>query len=368
MTDQLFIVAAAPFEAARRVEILPEGHRSRRLHGHSFVARVRAAMPSSWVDFPGDDAPFLERQLSSCIRHLDYQLINEIINVPTDENIARWIRAHVQDVPGIDLVGVQSTRDEGADLDQLNRAHIWRRYRFEAAHQLPNVPEGHQCGRMHGHGFEVILHASQALGVRDMGIDFDQLDERWAPLSAQLHLKCLNDVPGLENPTSEHIARWIWEKLKPELAELSWVTVYETVTAGCHYDGQHYRIWKEQRFEAATRLRHAPPSDPRAALHGHSYVVRMHLTAPLDETLGWTVDYGDVKSLFKPVYQRIDHFRLDEIAGMEGGDTPSVLRWLRDQMAETLPQLDRIDLYETPGCGAFLQWGENGPALPADLR
>ncbi|NGX16026.1 6-pyruvoyl tetrahydropterin synthase [Wenzhouxiangella sp. XN24] len=368
MNEQLFILAAAPFEAARHVDVLPEGHRSRRLHGHSFVARLRAALPENWVDFPGDEASFLERQLAECVGHLDYRLLNEIINVPTDENIARWVRSRVRDVPGIDLVGVQSTSNEGADLDELNRAHIWRRFRFEAAHQLPNVPEGHQCGRMHGHGFEVILHANQSLGVRDMGIDFDQLEAKWAPLHAQLHLACLNDIPGLENPTSEHIARWIWDKLKSDMPELSWVTVYETVTAGCHYDGQHYRIWKERRFEAATRLSHAPEGDPRRSLHGHSYIVRLHLTAPLDELLGWTVDYGDVKSLFKPAYDQLDHFRLDEIAGMESGNTPSVLRWIRSQMAETLPQLDRIDLYESPGCGGFLQWGENGPALPADLR
>ena len=73
------------------------------------------------------------------------------------------IRSYYE-VPGIESVGIQSTKDEGADIDRDNHVHIWRRFRFEAAHQLPNVPEGHQCGRMHGHGFEVILHADQDLG------------------------------------------------------------------------------------------------------------------------------------------------------------------------------------------------------------
>lgn len=363
-----YIVAASSFEAARSVSILPEGHRSRRLHGHSFVARVRAKLDTSWARFPGDEIEFLTERLASCVRALDYRHLNELTHMPTDENLARWVHARVVDVPGIDLVGIQSTRDEGADLDERNRAHIWRRYRFEAAHQLPNVPEGHQCGRMHGHGFEVILHAHQAIGTDDMGVDFDQLDEKWAPIHEEFHHACLNDIEGLENPTSELIATWIWRRLKSELPELSWVTVYETATAGCHYDGAHYRIWKEQRFEGATRLSRAPDDDPRRKLHGHSYLARLHLTAPLDHVLGWTVDYGDVKELFRPVYDQVDHYRLDELADIEDGDTVSILRWIRTQMRDSLPQMDRIDLYETPGCGAFLQWGENGPALPAQLR
>ena len=305
------------------------------------------------------------RQLQACTGRLDYQDLNQHLTVPTDENLARWVRARIQEVPGIDLVGIQSTRDEGVDLDDLNRAHIWRRYRFEAAHKLPNVPEGHQCGRMHGHGFEVILHANQALGQDDMGVDYDHLDECWAPIHEQLDLACLNDLPGLENPTSEVIASWIWDRLKPILHELSWVTVYETVTAGCHYDGQHYRIWKEQRFESALRLLRAPEGHTRRQLHGHSYMTRLHLSAPLDEVMGWTVDYGDVKELFEPVYKQLDHNRLDELEGIEDGDSISVLRWMKARLSDQLPQLDRIDIYETPGCGVFLQWGENGPALPA---
>jgi len=364
---QVYIVAASPFEAARSVAVLPERHRSRRLHGHSFIARVRARLDDGWARFPGDEVAFLTRRLVSCVRDLDYRHLNELMQVPTDENLARWVHARVADVPGIDLVGIQSTRDEGADLDATNRAHIWRRYRFEAAHQLPNVAEGHKCGRMHGHGFEVILHAHQAIGAEDMGVDFEQLDEKWRPIHEQLHLACLNNIAGLENPTSEIIATWIWERLKSELPDLSWVTVYETATAGCHYDGAHYRIWKDQRFEGATRISRAPHDDPRRQLHGHSYMVRLHLTAPLHDVLGWTVDYGDVKELFQPVYEQVDHLRLDHLDDIEDGDTVSLLHWIRRQMAESLPQLDRIDLYETPGCGAFLQWGDNGPVLPTRL-
>ena len=268
------------------------------------------------------------------------------------------------DIPGTEFVGIQSTRDQGADLDSNNHAHVWRRFRFESAHQLPNVPEGHQCGRMHGHGFEVILHADQELNGDDMGVDFDKLGEIWEPMQAALHMACLNDIPGLENPTSEMLASWLWERIKPVLPELSWITVYETVTAGCHYDGQHYRIWKEFRFESAIRLVSAPDGDPRRKLHGHSYLSRLHLTAPLDEVMGWTVDYGDVKEVFKPVYKQLDHHLLNELPGAIDGDVGSLLYWIKANFAHQLPQLDRIDLFETPGCGALLSWGEQSPALP----
>ena len=363
MTQRLFHVAAAPFEAARQVGILPEGHRSRRLHGHSFLARVRAALPEGWARFPGAETEKLTAALRDCVAPLDYNALNQYLEIPTDENLARWV-SDCLDVPGIESVGIQSTRDEGADIDTHNHVHIWRRFRFEAAHQLPNVPAGHQCGRMHGHGFAVILHADQDLGLRDMGVDFDYLERCWAPLHAQLDHGCMNDIPGLENPTSEMLANWVWQRLKPEIPELSWVTVYETVTAGCHYDGKHYRIWKEQRFESALQLVRAPEGDKRRRLHGHSYLNRLHLSAPLDEVMGWTVDYGDVKEVFKPVYKQLDHYQLNGLTGIADADTASVLYWIREQMGERLPQLDRIDLYETPGCGAVLSWGEQGPALP----
>ena len=248
MTERLYHLAAAPFEAARRVDVLHPGHRAARLHGHSFLARVRAQLPEDWAAFPGGETDALTAALQDCVGPLDY--------------------------------------------------------------------------------------------------------------------RSLNDIPGLENPTSERLSAWLWGRLKPALPELSWVTVYETSTAGCHYDGAHYRIWKESKFESALKLVRAPAGDPRRRLHGHSYLVRLHLTAPLDTVLGWTVDYGDVKELFKPVYQALDHHTLNDLPGLTDTGPGSVVRWVRAQVAPVLPPLDRVDLYATPGCGAMLVWGENGPALP----
>lgn len=363
MADHLLHVAAAGFESARQVGVLPQKHRSSRLHGHSFLAKVRARLPREWASFPGGEVGDLRARLADTLEPLDYRFLNEQVSHPTDENLARWIRAYL-DVPGLEQVGIQSTQHSGADLDRNDHAHIWRRYVFEAAHQLTGVPAGHKCGRMHGHGFEVILHADQDLGARDLGIDYDHLDECWAPIHAQFHHGCLNDIPGLENPTSEIIGAWIWERLKPVLPELSWVTVYETATCGAHYDGRHYRIWKELSLDSSLRLRRAPEGDPRRRIHGHTYNLRLHLCAPLDAVRGWTVDFGDVKTLFDPMFRDLDHQPLHELPGVEDNDPESLAKWIRDRALPVLPALDRIDLYETRGSGAILSWGEEGPALP----
>lgn len=361
MNEQIHIAAAASFEAAASVSALPAGHRAARLHGHSYLAKLRAKLPAGWAPFAGGEVEALRERIGQCVAPLDYAHLNAILAQPTDENLARWVRARIE-VPGIDSVGVQSTQHSGVDLDAKDHAHVWRRYVFQSAHQLPNVPIGHKCGRMHGHGFEVILHADQDLGARDLSIDYDHLDALWAPIHAQLDHACLNDIPGLHNPTSEVISAWIWQQLAPQLPQLSWVTVYETGSCGAHFDGTHYRIWKEMTLDSAVQLRRAPAGDARRRVHGHTFTLRLHLHAPLDAVLGWTIDFGDVKELFTPVFQRIDHHPLHELPGVDDADCVSIARWIRAQTP--LPQLDRIDLYETRGCGAILSWGRSGPALP----
>lgn len=361
--EHVWYAASVGFEAARQVEILPADHRSHRLHGHSFLAKVRAQLPQGWAPFAGGETDALRDAIVEGISPLDYRYLNTVVPVPTDENLARWLRRRLQ-VPGLQTVGLQCTPDSGVDLDAGDRAHVWRRYRFESAHRLPHVPLGHKCGRVHGHGFEVLLHAEQAAAGSDLSIDYDFLDALWAPLQARLDRAFLNDILGLENPTSEMIARWIWRQLKPRLAALTWVTVYETASCGAQFDGQSFRIWKEMTLDSATRLGNAPSGDARRLVHGHTYTLRLHLHAPLDEVMGWTVDFGDVKEVFNPLFNRLDHNPLHEIAGMTDGDATSIARLIKTQCAELLPSLGRIDLYETRGCGVILSWTEAGPWLP----
>ncbi|MFN4265735.1 MAG: 6-carboxytetrahydropterin synthase [Aquabacterium sp.] len=363
MTLTTLHTASAGFESARQVDVLPEGHKGRQLHGHSFRAKVRAHLPAAWAPYGGAEVATLSERLEACTRQLDYRLLNEVLTPPTDENLARWLRDQL-DVPGLEQVGIQSTADQGVDLDRHDHAHVWRRYRFESAHKLPHVPLGHKCGRLHGHGFEVILHANQDAGGRDISIDYDHLDEVWAPFHYQLHHRYLNDIEGLHNPTSEVMAGWLWERLKPILPELSWVTVYETGSCGANFNGQTYRIWKEMTLDSALFLKNAPAGDLFGQIHGHTYTLRLHLSAPLDEVMGWTVDFGDVKDLFNPIFKMLDHHPLHEIADLADCDAASVAHWIVHKARVVLPQVDRVDLYETRGCGAVALVGHEGPPLP----
>lgn len=366
MTQQLLYAASATFESARRILQAPEGSREHCLHGHSFRASVRVGAPPTddqglaLAPFAGAEVDALRKRLMERIAPLDYQLLNDHLAAPCDENLARWIRARVQ-LQDITHVGLQSTRNQGVDLDANDRAQIWRRYEFEAAHRLPNVGAGHKCGRMHGHGFAVTLHAQASAGKTAVGCAL--LDELWAPLQQQLHYACLNDIPGLENPTSEWLARWIWDRLCSRLPALCSVTVRETTSSGAHYDGERYRIWKEFGLDSAVRLRHAASDDARRRIHGHTYRLRLHLSAPLDLIYGWTVDFGDVKELFAPVFERLDHHPLQELEQVADEGASAIVRWVRQQAAQVLPQLERIDLYETAGCGVILSWGSKPPAL-----
>ncbi|MBB1035740.1 6-carboxytetrahydropterin synthase QueD [Dietzia sp. CQ4] len=120
----------------------------------------------------------------------------------------------------------------------MSRAEIFREFTFEAAHRLPNVPEGHKCARLHGHSYLVSVHVMGEIGRESGWVqDFGDLKSAFAPLREQLDHRYLNEVSGLENPTSEVLAEWLWERLKVEIPDLSEVRVRETCTSGVIYRG-----------------------------------------------------------------------------------------------------------------------------------
>ena len=112
-------------------------------------------------------------------------------------------------------------------------------FTLESAHRLPNVPPGHKCARMHGHSFRVEIHVSGEPGA-DSGwvMDFADIKAAFQPLFEQLDHHCLNEVEGLENPTAENIAAWIWQRLRPDLPGLALVRVAETPMSWAEYDGE----------------------------------------------------------------------------------------------------------------------------------
>ena len=120
-----------------------------------------------------------------------------------------------------------------------NEAEIWKEFQLEAAHRLPNVPPDHKCARLHGHSFKIEIEIRGPVD-EDTGwfIDYGVLDDIVNPLVAQLDHHYLNEVPGLENPTSEVLAGWVWERVKPRLPELAAVIVHETCDARCIYRGE----------------------------------------------------------------------------------------------------------------------------------
>jgi 6-pyruvoyltetrahydropterin/6-carboxytetrahydropterin synthase len=115
---------------------------------------------------------------------------------------------------------------------------LTREFTFEAAHLLPKAPEGHKCRRLHGHSFRVEVTVE---GPVDPGtgwfLDYGDIKSAVNPILDELDHRYLNEIPGLENATSELLCAWIWERLKPPLPSLARVVVHETCEARCEYDG-----------------------------------------------------------------------------------------------------------------------------------
>jgi len=115
---------------------------------------------------------------------------------------------------------------------------IYKEFQVEAAHFLPNVPETHKCRRLHGHSYRIEIHVEGNVGG-DTGwvMDFADIGAAFQPVFDLIDHRYLNEIEGLENPTSENLARWIWERIKPVLPGLAAVSIRETCTSGCSYEG-----------------------------------------------------------------------------------------------------------------------------------
>lgn len=118
------------------------------------------------------------------------------------------------------------------------QVRLIREFTFEAAHRLPNVPAGHKCARLHGHSFRIELCCEGEIDPQTGWlIDFADIKTVFDPILNQLDHYYLNEIEGLENPTAENLARWIWIRLKPSLSPLNQINVAETCTSRCEYRG-----------------------------------------------------------------------------------------------------------------------------------
>ena len=128
---------------------------------------------------------------------------------------------------------------------RVHTVEIFKEFTFESAHRLPHVPQGHKCGRLHGHSFRVALYISGPVDPHTGWIrDFGELKSIFKPLYERLDHNYLNDIPGLENPTSELLALWLWQHLQDRVPGLDSVRVMETASSGAVCNGSVHQIWK----------------------------------------------------------------------------------------------------------------------------
>lgn len=115
---------------------------------------------------------------------------------------------------------------------------IFTRFRFEAAHHLPHTPEGHKCRKLHGHSYQVsVVVSGEVREPEGWVMDFAEIRSAFSHCQTRLDHHTLNEIPGLENPTSENLAVWIWNELAPRLPGLKEIRIEETCNSGCIYRG-----------------------------------------------------------------------------------------------------------------------------------
>ena len=324
-------IAGARFEAARQVSGAID--QTARLHGHSFRVTARADAPNL-----GDEQ--LHEALLNIVKPLDYSNLNHELVQCDDISLATHLSASI---PHPVILNLQSSPQRGVIVDG-KLALNWIQVRFEAAHQLPYVPAGHKCGRLHGHSFSVRFFVEARLSSHP------RLEASWGPLFLELNHRYLNDISGLSNPTSEVLAKWLYHRISATLPGLAWVEVSETPSSGSQFDGRRFRIWKDQYFESSL------PLGDKSSYTGHSYMIRLMLSGDMDQAMGWLMDFGDIKERFNPIYRQLDHHPLDQLSGVKGTDSVSVAEWVHAHLFPLLPELARIDLMKQEERGVSLMF------------
>ena len=218
------------------------------------------------------------------------------------------------------------------------------------------------CGRMHGHSFQVVLFLGKKFNPNENTLDYEKLVRVWSPIEEVLNYNCLNTIDGLSNPTSEMLSKWIWDRVIKQLPSLLCVSVYETSSYGAHFNGEEFKIWKDFSFDSAIKIENTYPKYSR--LHGHTFILGLNLVSPIDDVMGWTKDFGDVKEIFKPIMKMLDHQPLHETLELRRTDTLSIAQWILKNTEKLLPEINGIELYETRDCGVILKRESIGLVVP----
>ncbi len=116
---------------------------------------------------------------------------------------------------------------------------IFKQFTFDSAHFLPRVPLGHKCKALHGHTYRLVVYIEGDIDQNTGWVmDFAAVKDCVEPVVKSIDHQLLNNIEGLENPTCEAIAIWLWDKIKPVLSGLSKIELHETPTSGVVYTGQ----------------------------------------------------------------------------------------------------------------------------------
>jgi 6-pyruvoyltetrahydropterin/6-carboxytetrahydropterin synthase len=224
------------FEAAHRNLAEDASATTSRLHGHSYSARVSLGGltddQTGWlVDFAD-----IKRMCAPVIEILDHRCLNDVEGMKDTSlpDVTRWLVMHLHPIlPGLEGCAVEIigdnrfnpvTQPAAGRRSGIDRVEFW----LAAAHSLPMLPENHKCRRLHGHSFQIAVVSSD---IKALLAPLEQIHGR-------LDHRYLNEIRGLENPTSENLARWLWGELSANGRYPREVIVQETCTTGCVYRGQ----------------------------------------------------------------------------------------------------------------------------------
>jgi len=338
------------FEAARQLSE-QEGV-GLNIHGHSF--KLFVTLDSNETD---DSIVFdtLEKRVAPVLKQMNYGFLNEVtaLQHPSDSILLEWIQQELSDFSCEQLklkqLKLLSTQNTGSILDSSGLKYAFHHFMLHSAHFLPHVPLGHKCGRLHGHNFGILLQWK--FDSSETILNYEEIRQRFAPCYEQLNKKLLNDISGLENPTSENLSAWIWHQLKAENPLLDQVTVYETRSSGSTYDGKGWNCFKQFSMDGAIQ--------GEDDLMGHTYEVRLYISGDVDTKLGWIVDFGDIKDSFKPYFKTLDHHALHEVEGMQAPTLANIAKWIAIKLSPSLPQLSQIEIWNTEYSGMCYDLGLN---------
>ena len=116
---------------------------------------------------------------------------------------------------------------------------VYKKFNIESARSIPNLPKTHPCHHIHGHSFKIIISVKGPVNKQNGFVtDFQDIDDAFSPFKKELDHSYLNDIEGLQNPTSENICIWIWNKIQSSLPNIYKIEIKETDSTGCIYKGE----------------------------------------------------------------------------------------------------------------------------------